>query len=238
MIASIGRPYKTLLAAIIILIAAVLVVLPQRYRNGFESVRMSGVGWFSPIQGLAARLEGGVAGLARRLTGMWSASGERQRLLDENAELKQRLDTLQAQLLREKRSARGIEALRDYTDSANAETVTFIPAAVIGEDPAGIPGAIVINRGATDGVHSGLGVIWGRAVVGVVARSSASASMVWTLSHPSCRVPAYLAGSGHKGLVRGLSERKRITLLDHRFEKSVRRVAVKLDADLCPQLVG
>ncbi|MDR1518639.1 MAG: hypothetical protein LBU23_00635 [Planctomycetota bacterium] len=71
-------------------------------------------------------------------------------------------------------------------------TLSIVPARIIGLGPEDNLDSFTIDSGTLDGVAPGQAVVVGQAMVGVVAKSEARASLVLSLSSPGCYISARL----------------------------------------------
>ncbi len=122
---------------------------------------------------------------------------------DENRELRTRLEEIEGDvaLLYEFRAEN--ERLRELLEFRQSWSLTGVVGAVIGYDPSGWVKGIVVNKGASDGIRTGMAVVHARGVVGQVVAVSASVSRVLLISDHSSGVDAVVQGSRARGVVEG-----------------------------------
>ncbi len=114
-------------------------------------------------------------------------------LVEEDAALRKRVAALEAQLHREEEIEQENERLARLLHLAPARTdLPMVVARVIGRDASRWYGAVDLDRGVSDGVHTGLAVITHRGIVGVVHRASAHACRVRLITDPASALPVLL----------------------------------------------
>ena len=117
-------------------------------------------------------------------------TAERDRLLAENARLKQL-----EQEVNQLRQQLGFQ--QAYPQLATA------PANVIGHDPDGVRRMIVIDRGAEDGIREGMAVVSPDYFIGQVTEVEAHRSQVTLVIDATCQIGASVQRSGAEGVVYG-----------------------------------
>ena len=126
-------------------------------------------------------------------------------LMQENAKLEGEVANLQAQIIELQQRLTEYEILSALLDFARAyPEFEYIGGSVIGRDPSPFVKYIQINRGSDDGLRRGMPVVTQQGLVGRVAQTTASASLVQLITDSSTiinvrlepeRVDAVLNGS-------------------------------------------
>lgn len=131
------------------------------------------------------------------------------RLRRENAALKARVDQLMLERSGLAEQARENDTLREELGYRQRMAWKFIPAEVVGRDPASWLERLVVNRGTADGVRRGAGVITPQGVVGRVSEVTLYSATVMLLPDAQSsvaglaersRVPGTLKGTGKAAL--------------------------------------
>jgi rod shape-determining protein MreC len=120
-------------------------------------------------------------------------------LLAENARLQSDLYAL--------RNRQSIEEdtvfMTQYDTASKAATIRpqffYIGAEVIGNQVQNESNWLVINRGSTDGVEAGMGVVSRAGVIGIVRHVSKNFALVMSILNPQSRISARLGESGYFG---------------------------------------
>jgi rod shape-determining protein MreC len=186
---------RMLVLAAIGLTASLLLLLPERLSNKAQSA-------FGAPLAMALKAPATVSGQLRR---SWSTLLDWFRLGEENRSLKEELVRLRVeeQQLRQSnaslgRNGRELHINRRYL-------FHLVPAGLLGRDPSTWFNYVTLDRGASDGVPEGAGVVAYEGVVGKVAAVGPLSCKVVFLVDPSCRisvrdarnhVAATLAGAG------------------------------------------
>jgi rod shape-determining protein MreC len=141
---------------------------------------------------------------AQTANDLFSNLAEVQTLRERNEQLEEALARSQAELveLREIASdAARLSELLDYVSAVDSqETLT---AEVIGYDQNNLLRTIIINKGARDGLATGMPVVTKQGLVGRIIDVTALASRVLLISDPSSSVSARLQTSRAQGAVQG-----------------------------------
>jgi len=197
-----GTKAFRLLFTILAATSFIAVLLPQSWH---ACIKGAVVTFTSPAQSSAEHVKAGgsnIISVWRRLLGSESTSE-----LDETREEVRRLRELliiERSKIREKEVLiEGLGAFDKFAREHYGEILEVVPARVIGRDATRREGIIVIDRGRTDGVRTGSGVVWGRSAVGIVTETGENASLVNILASPRCKIPAYIQRTGESTLVEG-----------------------------------
>jgi rod shape-determining protein MreC len=131
------------------------------------------------------------------------------RLRKENAELHKEVNQLTLTNVQLAELARENAALREELGYRRSTPWQFIPAEIVGRDPASWLERVIVNRGTADGVRRGAGVITPQGVAGRVSDVMLYAATVMLLpdaqssvsgSDDRSRVPGSVKGTGKRWL--------------------------------------
>ena len=126
-----------------------------------------------------------------------------QHVWEENQTLKIEIQQLQKEhnLLRERTIvAMDLKKLSIYQATA---PITTLPAHIIGRNVSNWYRAIVIDKGASDGIGEEMGVITDAGVVGRVVRVNPTTSIVLLLSDPNVAITGMIQSSRDEGIIQG-----------------------------------
>ncbi len=175
----------------------ILISLQVPTRSGGRALQVVALGVFAQVERV-------VADALDLATHLWTRYVGLQRVSEENAELRRRLDALQVELETERALARDAARLQALLDLKGAVGLPTLAARVIAGDPT--PGfhTLTIDRGARDGVRRDMAVISPRGVVGrVVGEPAARAAQVQLLIGRQAAAGARIERSGAAGVVMG-----------------------------------
>ncbi len=169
----------------------------------------SRLGVLGPVRGIAAAPLNFITGIFNRITlGVVNGAddfADAETLRERNADLEVALARFQAELveLREVASDyRRISALLEYT--ATTQQQEFIAANVIATaDPNALLRTIVIDKGARDGLTTGMPVVTELGMVGRIINVAANASRILLITSPSSAISGRLQTSRDEGSVIG-----------------------------------
>lgn len=157
---------------------------------------------------IIAPLSGGVRDAVRPIADIILRSGQISELTEDNAELRQTVARLEAELatLREGQiEARQLAALTNAV--GNLDAGQFVTAAVLLHDPTASRQIITIDRGATDGVVSGQAVLGpAGTLVAIITDVQTRTSRARLLSDAASAVAVVAQGSRTKGALSGGSD--------------------------------
>ncbi len=165
-------------------------------------------GVLAPVEGVIAVPLNAVSGVFNRLALKISSTvtdlSEIQTLRQRNADLEESLAQFQSELVELREIASDynrLTSLLDYKSSVQNEQV--VTADVVGFDSNNALRTLSINRGARDGIATGMPVVTKEGLVGRVIDVSANASRVLLINDPSSAVSARLQTSRAIGSVDG-----------------------------------
>jgi rod shape-determining protein MreC len=128
-------------------------------------------------------------------------------LKSENAKLQKHLETLQLENFQLTEQARENTILREQLGYKQRQKWKFIPTEVIGRDPSSWLETVVVNRGSSDGIRLGAGVITHEGVAGRVADVQMYSSTIMLLPHVQSSVASVTERARIPGTVKGTGTR-------------------------------
>jgi rod shape-determining protein MreC len=191
-----SRPW--IFTLVLLGLAGVLVLVPGPARN----VEAFGTRLLQPVLDGVSRLVGQVDDVS-------TVVGKMNELAQQNAQYRDEIDRLQAEIARlrelevENRDLRNLLGLKQRTGTGE-----LLPVRAIARDPSPFVQAVTIDRGSEDGVREGMPVITWRGVVGRVNRVGPTSSKVLLITDTSSSISGRIQGSESRvtGLVRGRPE--------------------------------
>lgn len=159
-------------------------------------------GWVDPVRDglgevlspIAVRVSDAVRGTTPRNdleVAYATVVAERNEAVAENARLKSELEEVEALRLQN-------EAERQRPD------ITYVPAKVIGSDPAGLQRAVIIDRGTADGLRVGMAVVDPYMYIGQITEVQERQARVLLLTDTNASVGAMLYDARADGVVYGM----------------------------------
>ena len=163
--------------------------------------------WLGQIGGpLALILEGPlqiVASIQDSVGEMWSHYIALQYVWEENQSLKIEIQQLQNEQNRLREQAIVAIDLQRLSTYQAAAPMTTQSAHIIGRNVSNWYRAIVIDKGASDGIHEEMGVITDAGVVGRVVRVNPTTSVVLLLSDPNVAITGMIQTTREEGIIQG-----------------------------------
>jgi rod shape-determining protein MreC len=177
-----------------------LLSIPISNRNVVLKPKEVGQSFFSLFQVT-------VNGVARSISGTWSALGELKRLRRELGEARDRLAEYERGSRDLMELRRENQALRAQLGFAESLTYRYIPARLIAKDPGNLFSTMVLDRGSRHGVRPGMPVVAFQGglqgLVGRVVLAGLATCTVQPITDPASYVAARLASSRFDGLISG-----------------------------------
>lgn len=124
-------------------------------------------------------------------------------LQKENAELKDRLSQMEAEIVKLEEFRKENESLKkdlDFKTTSNFETLT---ATVFAYDPLSVRQLLTIDKGEKDGIRKGMVVMSEGILVGKVQEVFSSSSKVFLVTDPTSAVPSIVHNSTASGILKG-----------------------------------
>jgi len=182
---------------LVIALAMVLVWLVLDSLGTTNPIRESLTGVIAPLQLVFTRAASPVLDLV-------ASFRARADLQQENAELKEQIAALRAEVVQLSEAQYENEDLRRQLGFKSAvPSFQLIAAEVIGRDPSAYLHYLLIDRGAEDGIRKGMPVLTDAGLVGRVSRVNRGSSQVMLLTDPESSVAAYIQRSRATGVVQG-----------------------------------
>jgi len=182
---------------LVIALAMVLVWLVLDSLGTTNPIRESLTGVIAPLQLVFTRAASPVLDLV-------ASFRARSDLQQENAELKEQIAALRAEVVQLSEAQYENEDLRRQLGFKSAvPSFQLIAAEVIGRDPSAYLHYLLIDRGAEDGIRKGMPVLTDAGLVGRVSRVNRGSSQVMLLTDPESSVAAYIQRSRATGVVQG-----------------------------------
>jgi rod shape-determining protein MreC len=121
----------------------------------------------------------------------------------DNAALKDKANSLQAQvaqLSEDKKENNRLKALLKFTTTHG---FTYVPSSVVAYDPSNIRGNITIDKGSRDGLKPGMAVISDGFLIGRVSKVDPDTSHVQLVTDPNSAIPVALQNADTSGIAHG-----------------------------------
>ena len=199
------------LLAIVILAGCAVCVAARRPWH--RHVRGAAQATLSPPLGLFAASHTGIRNTLDRISALWHASSEVERLRDENRSLREAL-AREADHARQARvRLRNIQAFQTARSEAQARPLSVLAANVLAADASSWRHSLIIDRGEADGVRVGAAAVWGSSIVGTIVAVRTHAATVRLLNDSRAGITVRVARTGDVGLLRGTADREGLLAL-------------------------
>jgi rod shape-determining protein MreC len=130
-----------------------------------------------------------------------------RQIIQENVELRRKLDDIKQKLTQYKETEAENERLRSLLAFKQRSSFKLIAARIIGRDSSNLSDTILIDQGESTGVKKDTVVIGEAGLIGRVSSSSSGTSRVEMITDPNSRVSAVVVRSRQTGVVYGTSTR-------------------------------
>ncbi len=203
-----GRYHHAAALIVCLLVGVAMLSATRHDPDRFAWVEEVAMALVSPVEGV-------VTSTTRAVQSRWHRYVHLGQIAEEDAALRRRVAALEAQLHRQKEVELENQRLARLLHLAPARTdLPMVVARVIGRDASRWYGAIDLDRGVADGVHTGLAVITHRGIVGVVHRASAHACRVRLITDPASALPVLLDAQRAKCILVGSGRLCRLKYLE------------------------
>jgi rod shape-determining protein MreC len=175
----------------------------------------------SPLQNASSKASGATTGFFQQI---WNFRSTAQ----ENAQLKERLTSLETELHTARQTAAEAERLRALLNLNEQTNIQSIPARVIARDPSVWFNTITINRGSSSGVEMNMPVVTAGGIVGRIITVGPWSSQVMLITDEKAgagAVVGQLGQSGALGSVRGRADLG-VGLIEMRYVSGLEKVEV------------
>ena len=171
-------------------------------------IAASRAGILAPVEGIISVPINAVSGffnrVALRISTTAADLADIQSLRQRNADLEEALAQFQSELVDLREIASDYNRLTDLLDyTSSVQNQQFVTADVVGFDSNNAMRTISINRGARDGIATGMPVVTRQGLVGRIIDVSANASRVLLINDPTSAVSARLQTSRALGDIDG-----------------------------------
>ncbi|HZK19076.1 MAG TPA: rod shape-determining protein MreC [Clostridia bacterium] len=139
------------------------------------------------------------------------------KLADENEDLRKRVSSLEAEVMRlneYKSESERLQSLLEFK-TLMSDQYNLITATVAGRDPGNWFGTITINKGANDGIEKNMPVLSEAGLVGKIVTASGDSSVVLLLTDPLSGVGGLIQESRTPGVVEGVASGYGLARLIH-----------------------
>jgi rod shape-determining protein MreC len=123
----------------------------------------------------------------------------------ENRQLRSKIAALEEENLQYREAIVASERFQKLRHLQERNDLRMVPAIVIAQDLSPWFRSVVIDRGASAGIRTGMPVISDAGVVGVVAGTTSDAARVLLVIDPQSRIDVYVQRTRARGTVHGLS---------------------------------
>lgn len=182
----------------ILLGALLFFSLNLRNRESSNVFERSVLNVVSPAGGATSRANG-------FFSGMWENYIALIGVRKENEQLRQLVNRLNAEVVRNREALHSNERLKQLLDLKDSVQSPSVVASIIGEDVTPWFRTVIIDRGAMDGVREGMPVIAASGVVGRIVRVAANSSRLLLVTDHASAIAATVQRSRARGVVKGKS---------------------------------
>ena len=136
-------------------------------------------------------------------SGFFSGIFKLASLQKDNANLKDNLNKLQAQVAQLSEDKKENDRLKALLKFTTENDFSYIPSSVVAYDPSNIRGSITIDKGKSDGLKNGMAVISDGFLIGRLAGVDSKTSRVQLITDPASSIPVVLQNADTSGIANG-----------------------------------
>ncbi|MCA9470527.1 MAG: rod shape-determining protein MreC [Nitrospirales bacterium] len=194
-----GSGVKRVFAVVFVIALIAILLLPRQTQGLLEGISHPVAQFVAiPIQGFAS--------LDMSIRESWNHYIALQGVYEQNLELQQEVDRLNArisQLHEQIIVSEQLASLMNFQEQAGMKTVA---ARVIGRNATNWYQAIIIDKGLEDGIRNQMGVVTTAGVVGRVVNVNPSTAVVLLLTDPNIAVAGMIQRSRDEGIAQGTAQ--------------------------------
>ncbi|MBU6447864.1 rod shape-determining protein MreC [Patescibacteria group bacterium] len=187
---------KSRLPLFIFLILLAIVLAFWHYRSGGRAVESGAANVARPFVYV-------FQGIGHSFGSFFSYFASVRHLTDENAQLQNRILSLQQDNITLQQYKLENDKLKEELAYRATSPLSFIPAVVFAKDPTGFTQTVIINAGSNDGVQTGSAVLAQGVLIGKVIETDSETSKVLLITDPQSAVDAQISATGDNAVVRG-----------------------------------
>lgn len=188
------------LVGVLVALATVSMVSDQRARRGGHGDVPA---WAAPLLDAAVPVQRAMALPVDLLRDVWDDYTALVDVREDNDSLRRELDRLLEENLQLREALVASGRLARIAEMRDEFEVPMLPAELVASDLSPWFRSVLIDRGRTDGVRSGMPVVSARGLVGLVTATSGSASRTMLLLDRQAAVDGTVQRSRTRGTVRG-----------------------------------
>jgi rod shape-determining protein MreC len=158
---------------------------------------------FDSMKGFSAPASIFFSNLSERTSGTFSSIFSLGRLQKENAQLKDNVNRLQAEVAQLSEAKKENEQLKKDLGFVTSNNFRYEAAEVLAFDPSNLRGVLTIDKGSKDGLKTGMAVISNGFLAGRISEVSEKTARVQLVTDPTSAIPVTLQSANTNGIARG-----------------------------------
>lgn len=143
------------------------------------------------------------SGIAEKTAGTFSGVFNLGKLQKENAELKNNVNRLQAEVAQLSEAKKENDSLKKQLGFVQVANLNYEPAEVIAFDPSNIRGMVTINKGSKSSIRVGMAAISDGFLIGRVSEVFENTAKIQLLTDPTSAIPVTVQGLNTNGIAKG-----------------------------------
>ncbi len=188
---------KKILIAFILLIGIFVLLSPEiKQSPQFNIIE-------KPFLSVTGFIQSGIAAVSGGISSVWNGYINLVNVQEENAALTEEVKRLRSEIIYLTEKAATGDRLSELLNLKVSPVINVAAARVIAKDPANWYEALVIDKGESEGIKPGMGVITTEGVIGRIVRTSPHYSRVLLLSDRNSAVAGLIQRTGYEGIVEG-----------------------------------
>jgi rod shape-determining protein MreC len=197
-----GRSRFTLI--LLLLTSITLITLDFRGFAPIDSARRAVLGAFAPVGDFASDVFEPVGDA-------WNGAFNSDRIIQENEELRRRIDDLEGQVTSGDVARTTNRQLLEQAELDFVDNLPRVQARVVSGAIGNFDQTVELDRGESDGIRKDMAVVTGRGLIGKVVRTSEQRSVVELVNGGNYSVSFAIAGSNVRGVAKGHADAGRLT---------------------------
>lgn len=141
--------------------------------------------------------------LSERVIGTFSGLFNLGKLQKENAELKDNVNRLQAEVAQLSEAKKENDNLKKQLNFTESHQFNYEAVEVIAFDPSNLRGMITINKGSKNGLKTGMAAISDGFLIGRISEVYEDTSKIQLITDPTSAIPTTIQGVNTNGITKG-----------------------------------
>lgn len=158
---------------------------------------------FDSIKSVSAPTSIFFSNISEKTASIFTSVFSLRKLQKENAELRDNVNKLQAEVAQLSEAKKENEALKNDLGFVTGNSFAYEAVQVMAFDPSNLRGVLTINKGGDSGLRTGMAVISNGFMIGRISEVSSQTAKIQLVTDPNSAIPVTLKSESTNGIARG-----------------------------------